>query len=134
MLAASAQPSFVVELMNIDSPSGTGALSYEWRLPQAGDGSSATWTLIQCYFRVSTTSSSGTPTVQIEYSTGIGIFSSAGNLLNANLGATAGTYQNNTASFAQATLASGYKVRVNVIATGTGTAGWSVMLQARRTA
>lgn len=137
MLNSTAQPWFAVEMMDSDSPSGTGARAYEFRMPPSNSfGTSITWTLVGCLFRTSTTSSSGNPSINFQYSTGTGVFSSAGSLFTSNIAETAGTYetQSGSGNVAVPTLSDGYKVRLNIIATGTGTAGWSCILIFRRTA
>lgn len=136
MLGSTAQPAFWVELMDADSPSGTGARAYEFTMPLNNAFGAATWTVLGLIFRVSTTSSSGLVSVNVQYSTGSGIFSSAGNVFTSNVAIGAGSYETTSAggNIAVATLTNGNKVRLNIVAAGATTGGWSVLLGLRRTA
>ena len=135
MLAATAQPSFQVELMNVDAPTGTGVLTYEFTVPYAADGTtSATWTFTRLTFRLSTTSSSGNPAVHVQTYTGTGQFTNSNNVVSSPLAITAGSYENSTTTFNIASIASNSKMRVNVTTLGATTGGWSVIVQCRRTA
>lgn len=133
MLSSATQPCMLVELMDAD-PSGTGVRPYEFRVPSNAENGSATWTFVNFRFRLSTTSSSGNPTVNIQYSTASGAFSSSGDITASGVAIAAGNYENSIATFTTSTVSNGNKLKVNVTTLGTGAAGWSVLLLMRRTA
>lgn len=117
------------------TPTATGGDDLEFVVPYDVDGTtSKTYAIKRVTLRLKTASTSGSATIQIEKSTAAGAFSGT-NQLAASLSAASGVHQASTTSMAggQGTVASGDKLRVNVSALGTGTAGWSVSVELQRT-
>lgn len=90
----------------------SGADKYELPVPADALGNSVTWQIRSCSFRASVPSS-GTTTLQVQVSSGTGVFS-ASNLLSSALSLTGSAlYEISSTGFVQATLLTGNKVRIN---------------------
>lgn len=100
------------------TPSASGVDSAVLRIPDSpSDGTTAlTYNVREFFIRVET-ASAGTSSVQLEYYTGTGAFSSTGNMMTSALSISgASTYESSTTTFSQTTLTSGNKVRLNFTA------------------
>lgn len=128
-------PGFYVDFFSGMTPSASGADTFEFIVPPAPDGSSATYTFVQVKFRLGSSGSAGTnPTVKVQKSTAAGTFSASD--IHTALSVTGGsaTLEASTTTFSVATCQTGDKLRANVTVLGTGNSGWMLALFATRTA
>lgn len=136
-LASSAQPGFYVDLLSGSTPSATGADTFEFVVPPAPDGSSATFTFVKVVFRVLNAGTSGNPGAKLQKGTaGAGAFGTGTDVHTALTitGNQSTTLEASTTSFSSTTCQTGDKLRVNVTALGTSSANWMFSVFARRTA
>lgn len=98
--------------------------------PDENSDISITWTIVKMLFRVETAGTSVT-NVNIQRSTGTGLFMNAGNLLSADLSLGSGVYEVSTRSFARATVNSGDKLMPYYTTIGSGVTGFTLHLVLR---
>lgn len=114
----------IMQLCAGETPSGTGGWTI-FMVPRLNAGN-VTFNVKRAFIR-SEVSNANTTTIQIERSTGTGVFS-AGNVLTASLSLTS-AYETSTTSFSITTLTSGDKVRVNFSALGASQGPFYVELE-----
>lgn len=88
---------------------------------------SMVWNVRRLQWRAGT-AASGASTLNVERSTGTGVFSNAGNLMASNLQLNASTYEVSQTSFNVTQVNSNDKLRLNFVSVGSGLAGCTITL------